>query len=655
MTLVLAALLNGGILSALVSAAVWLGLRVIPRRGLNAATRYVVWCATLVVAVTLPLLYLQLAPFHPVKQPPAQSVHDPAGSTLQAASPVDESVDAVETTRQIASQAPSHRSPMPVELAGGRWPEWIVSAWIVTTTFMLVRLSVSCVVLGRRKARASAAPARLAARAEEWLARCGSTRRRVRLAVSSEIHAPMVAGLVLPTILIPIELLAELEESELDQIGLHEAAHLARGDDYALICQRVLEALFALHPVVRWITRRIDLEREISCDDFVIQTTGDPRPYAACLTHVVELTGGVRASLVASAATEERSHLATRVEMLLDKSRCTAAHLLKAPLAALCAALAALTCTAAKMPATVAFAIPPGDTLERVSTKPIPVPPLPPRAEEPSTPQSVLSKPQPPASRTETALILIPVTVRDPLNRFVTGLDKDNFKVFEDDVEQQVEQFSTEDAAISAGIVFDASASVDWVQAVTQFFRTYKSDDEYLLVKSNDRPELISGLITNIDEIRNTLAWTPAMGKKAPLDAIYVALNAMKKARNPRKALLVISDGVDNNSRYTQSEITNLLREADVPVYAISIDPAFLREATEQTGGRHFAVDDLDQLPNLATKISIELRNQYVLGYRPKNATRDGNYRRVQVELIQPRGLPPLTATFRSGYYASTR
>jgi VWFA-related protein len=144
----------------------------------------------------------------------------------------------------------------------------------------------------------------------------------------------------------------------------------------------------------------------------------------------------------------------------------------------------------------------------------------------------------------------------------------------------------------------------------------------------------------------------------------------MKKARNPRKALLVLSDGGDNSSRYTQSEIKNLVREADVQIYAIGIfeplasrgrtaeelaGPSLLSELAEQTGGRHFPVENVNELPDIAAKIGIELRNQYVLGYTPTNQKRDGKYRRVRVELVQPRGLPPLKAAYRSGYYAPTQ
>jgi len=144
-------------------------------------------------------------------------------------------------------------------------------------------------------------------------------------------------------------------------------------------------------------------------------------------------------------------------------------------------------------------------------------------------------------------------------------------------------------------------------------------------------------------------------------------MNEMKKAHNPRKAILVISDGGDNSSRYTQSEIKNLVREADVQIYAIGIfesmggrsrtaeelsGPGLMTELAEQTGGRHFPVENINELPDIAAKVGIELRNQYVLGYTPTNAQRDGKYRRVTVKVVQPRGLPPLRAFWRLGYYA---
>lgn len=276
--------------------------------------------------------------------------------------------------------------------------------------------------------------------------------------------------------------------------------------------------------------------------------------------------------------------------------------------------------------------------------------------------------------RIDSTLVLIPVSVTDPMNRFVTGLEREHFKLYEDKVEQEIQQFSSEDAPLSVGLVFDTSGSMGSKlqksrQAVAQFFKTANPEDEFFLVQFSDRPELTVPFTRNPEEIQNRLTFTQSKGRTALLDGIYLAMNHMKKARNPRKALLVISDGGDNSSRYTESEIKNAVREADVQIYAIGIfepmsargrtaeemaGPGLLSEVAEQTGGRHFPVDNLNELPDIAAKIGIELRNQYVLGYAPKNQERDGKYRRVNVKLVQPRGLPPLKAFFRLGYYAPT-
>jgi len=274
--------------------------------------------------------------------------------------------------------------------------------------------------------------------------------------------------------------------------------------------------------------------------------------------------------------------------------------------------------------------------------------------------------------RVETQLVLINVTVTDPMNRFVTGLEKEHFKLTEEKVEQIITQFSSEDAPLSIGLVFDASGSMGNKlsksrQAAAQLFKTANPEDEFFLVQFNNRPELTVGFTTNTEEIQNRLTFTQAKGRTALLDGVYVAMNHMKKARNPRKAIIILSDGGDNSSRYTESEVKNLVREADVQVYAIGIfepiagrhrtaeemgGPGLLTELAESTGGRHFPVENLNELPDVAAKIGIELRNQYVLGYTPTNTTKDGKYRRVQVKLKQPRGLPPLKAFFRTGYYA---
>jgi Ca-activated chloride channel family protein len=277
--------------------------------------------------------------------------------------------------------------------------------------------------------------------------------------------------------------------------------------------------------------------------------------------------------------------------------------------------------------------------------------------------------------RVDKTLVLINVTVTDPLNRFVTGLEKEHFRLYEDKVEQQISDFSAEDAPISIGLVFDTSGSMGQKlaksrQAAVEFFKTANPQDEFFLVQFNDRPELTVPFTNDTDKIQSTLTFSQSRGRTALLDSVYLAMHEMKHAHNPRKALLIISDGGDNSSRYTETEIKNAVREADVQIFAIGIyeslsgrgrtpeeaaGPSLLNELAEQTGGRAYPVENVAELPDIAAKIGIELRNEYILGYTPRNRERDGKYRRVQVRLNQPRGLPPLKAYFRLGYYAPTQ
>jgi uncharacterized protein (TIGR03435 family) len=238
--------------------------------------------------------------------------------------------------------------------------------WLIVGAIMLIRLAASWILLGRFCARASDPPEALRTRAAHWLALCGSKRRNVRVVCSTETAIPAAVGPLRPAIVIPARLLNELDENALDQIGLHEAAHLARRDDYALAVQRILEALFAPHPVVRWIARRIDLEREIACDDFVLAAKGQSKSYAWCLTRMAELTVGASPSPAAAAAT---SNLARRVDMLLDKTRHTGTRVLRARLAVVIAALAALVWVAGRSPSLLAFAAP-SPAFEVASVKP---------------------------------------------------------------------------------------------------------------------------------------------------------------------------------------------------------------------------------------------------------------------------------------------
>ncbi len=271
-------------------------------------------------------------------------------------------------------------------------------------------------------------------------------------------------------------------------------------------------------------------------------------------------------------------------------------------------------------------------------------------------------------------MVLVNVTITDPFNRLVTGLEQENFRVFEDNVEQEVVHFSSEDVPISIGVIFDVSGSMaDKVDrsrmAAVQFFKTANPQDEFFLVNFNDRAQLVSPFTGSIEELQDRMLYTPARGRTAMLDAIYLGLSQMKGARNTKRALLIISDGGDNHSRYNEADIRNFLKEADVELYAIGIyepsgsrptpeeeeGPMMLNELSEMSGGRTFAVEasNLNELPDIATKISMELRNQYVLGYRPSNKARDGKWRKIKVRLRPPKGLPPLTVYAKYGYYGA--
>ena len=269
-------------------------------------------------------------------------------------------------------------------------------------------------------------------------------------------------------------------------------------------------------------------------------------------------------------------------------------------------------------------------------------------------------------------MALVNVTVTDPYNRLVTGLDPDNFRVFEDNVEQEIVTFSAEDVPISIGVIFDFSGSMSNKvgksrEAALQFFKTANPQDEFFLVSFNERAELTSAFTNSVEDLQSRLMLTSPKGRTALLDAVYLGLSEMRGAHNAKRALLILSDGGDNHSRYNENDIKRLVREADTQLYAIGIfdplgsrnrtpeelkGPSLLSEITEMTGGRVFAVERLEDLPDIATKIGMELRNQYVLGYRPSNKAHDARWRKIKIKLRAPRGLPPLTVFTKTGYYA---
>ena len=273
--------------------------------------------------------------------------------------------------------------------------------------------------------------------------------------------------------------------------------------------------------------------------------------------------------------------------------------------------------------------------------------------------------------RKDVDLVLVPVSVTDPMNRLVTGLEKENFLLSDNGQPQEIKHFSSEDAPISLGVIFDISGSMSNKidksrDAVVEFFRTANPQDEFFLITFSEKPELLADFTQSIEDIQGRLVYAQPKGRTALLDAIYLGITRMRKARYEKKALLIISDGGDNHSRYTESEIKSMVREADVQIYGIGLydrdfktpeereGPQLLTEITEVTGGRTFAIGSPSELADVATKIGIELRNQYVLGYRPTNPARDGKWRKIKVKLNPPKGLPPLHVYAKTGYYAPT-
>ena len=278
-----------------------------------------------------------------------------------------------------------------------------------------------------------------------------------------------------------------------------------------------------------------------------------------------------------------------------------------------------------------------------------------------------------PSFRASGDLVLIPVMVTDSQDRLVTGLEKEYFRLFDNKAEQAITQFASEDAPVSVGIVFDCSGSMGAKlqksrTAVAEFLRIANPEDEFALVVFSDTAQLAVPLTDRNEEIQNRLAFTQSKGQTALLDAVYLAMHEMKHARKSRKALLIISDGGDNTSRYTTAEIKSMVREADMQIYAIGIleplaqrsrtpeelaGPELLHNIAQQSGGRLFEVQDLNELPDIAAKIGMALRNQYLIGYTPAAEKKDGKYHRIEVKMTLPKGMPPLRASFRSGYFAT--
>ncbi|MBN2321006.1 MAG: VWA domain-containing protein [Acidobacteria bacterium] len=272
---------------------------------------------------------------------------------------------------------------------------------------------------------------------------------------------------------------------------------------------------------------------------------------------------------------------------------------------------------------------------------------------------------KPPLFKVGVETVFVKVAVSDSSNRFVTGLDKEHFKIFEDKVEQEIVHFEQQSAPISVGIIFDISHSMKAnanikkaKNAIARFLESGNPRDEYLLITFNQDTELVRDFGQRVSTLQNDIVFQKPGGDTALYDAVYMGLSYVLEGTNDKKALILITDGEDNKSRYSPSEIREFAKETDVQIYGIGergeYDYGFpvIEKIVSLTGGRAFFPNNFNELDYYIDLIHAELRHQYVLGYRPTNQVHDGKWRRIKVELDAPRGLPKLKVHAREGYYA---
>jgi len=253
-------------------------------------------------------------------------------------------------------------------------------------------------------------------------------------------------------------------------------------------------------------------------------------------------------------------------------------------------------------------------------------------------------------------LALVNVSVTNAKNEVVTDLRPEHFQIFEDKVEQEIRYFSKETTPISVGVIFDVSHSMLRKiqlarEAAIKFLENLTPEDEYFLVEFNNKARLAHPFTTDVLKLRNSLAFNPPDGATAMYDGLYLGLTEVKKGQHPKKALLLITDGEDNHSRYSRKDIREFVREADVQIYSIDMGRALIEELSEMTGGHSYRAS-LDELEEVCEKIAAELKNQYLIGYVPTNTAKDGGWRKIRVKLNAPPGRERLYSRAKEGYYA---
>ena len=269
--------------------------------------------------------------------------------------------------------------------------------------------------------------------------------------------------------------------------------------------------------------------------------------------------------------------------------------------------------------------------------------------------------------RVNVDMALVPVFVTDPFGRSVTGLGPENFRVFDGSRQVPIQTFGRQDQPVAVGLIFDCSRSMrdkfpTAREAARQFFQQLNPDDESFLITVSDRAELRHKLTSDFRELQSSLLFTRPSGSTSLLDGVFMGLQQIKKAKNPRRALIVVSDGGDNNSRYSERELLNMAVESDTQIFAIGLHdnpqsqeevmgPALLTELCGRTGGVDFFIKNLNELHVAMGQVGVSLHNQYVLGYYPPETSATGKYRKIRVQLLVPANTPPLQVHARAGYY----
>jgi Ca-activated chloride channel homolog len=273
--------------------------------------------------------------------------------------------------------------------------------------------------------------------------------------------------------------------------------------------------------------------------------------------------------------------------------------------------------------------------------------------------------------RVDVNMALVPVTVLDTTGHNVLGLDRENFRVFDGTEPRPIVTFGQTDAPVSVGLIFDSSRSMREKfkiarQAPAELYKQLNPDDESFLITVSEQPGLKQDFTSSFSDIQNALLFTNPNGTTSLLDGVYMGLQHLKKAKNPRRALIVVSDGGDNNSRYTLRELASLAAESDTQIFAICLyekpqtteeadGPALLTSLAQASGGINYMITSINDMRTAFGKVGVTLHNQYVLGYYPPENAPAGKYRKITVQLLVPRGLPKLQVYSRNGYFVPER